>query len=123
MLRRVAVARTDVSAEHITSIIRLIRIGALGTTLAAIINRSTPLKMEVVCSSETSVLTRATLRNIPEDGLLHSHRHENLKSYIALTGWALERRHNVFPVRYERGFISQKTAFFTVPAVKTSNLT
>jgi hypothetical protein len=26
---------------------------------------------------------------IPEDGILHSHRHENLKSYIALTGWAL----------------------------------
>jgi hypothetical protein len=27
-------------------------------------------------------LTRATLRNIPEDGILHSHRRENLKSYI-----------------------------------------
>jgi hypothetical protein len=26
---------------------------------------------------------------IPEDGIPHSHRHENLKSYIALTGWAL----------------------------------
>jgi hypothetical protein len=26
---------------------------------------------------------------IPEDDVLHSHRHENLKSYIALTGWAL----------------------------------
>jgi hypothetical protein len=26
---------------------------------------------------------------IPEDGILHSHRHENLKSYIALTGWTL----------------------------------
>jgi hypothetical protein len=25
----------------------------------------------------------------PEDGILHSHRCENLKSYIALTGWAL----------------------------------
>jgi hypothetical protein len=32
-------------------------------------------------SSETSVLTRATGRNIPEDTFLHSHRRENLKSY------------------------------------------
>jgi hypothetical protein len=33
------------------------------------------------CSSETSVLTRATRRNNPEDTILHSHRRENLKSY------------------------------------------
>jgi hypothetical protein len=26
---------------------------------------------------------------IPADGILHSHRRENLKSYIAITGWAL----------------------------------
>jgi hypothetical protein len=29
----------------------------------------------------------------------------------------------VSPVRYDMGFISQKTAFFIVTAVKTSNLT
>jgi hypothetical protein len=26
---------------------------------------------------------------IPEDGILHSHCREHLKSYIALTGWAM----------------------------------
>jgi hypothetical protein len=27
--------------------------------------------------------------HIPEDGILHRHRRESLKSYIALTGWAM----------------------------------
>jgi hypothetical protein len=47
------------------------------------------LIMEALSSSETSVLTRATRRNIPEDPILHNHGRENLKSYIALTGWTL----------------------------------
>jgi hypothetical protein len=47
------------------------------------------LVMEALGSSETSVLTRATRQNIPEDGILHSHCRENLTSYIALTGWTL----------------------------------
>jgi hypothetical protein len=29
----------------------------------------------------------------------------------------------MYPVRYELGFVSQKTAYFIVTAVKTSNLT
>jgi hypothetical protein len=32
----------------------------------------------------TRVCTRATRRNIPEDTILHSHRRENLKSYIII---------------------------------------
>jgi hypothetical protein len=40
------------------------------------------LMIEELRSFETSVLTRATRRNIPEDGILRSYHSENLKSYI-----------------------------------------
>jgi hypothetical protein len=40
----------------------------------------------------------------PEDAILHSHGCENRKSYMALTGWDLQRRSNVSPVRYELGY-------------------
>jgi hypothetical protein len=50
--------------------------------------RSSPilviLMMEAMCSYETLVLTRVTRRNIPEDCTLHSHRLENLESYMKI---------------------------------------
>jgi hypothetical protein len=45
-------------------------------------------------SSETSVLTIATWRNNPEDTILHSHRRENLKSYISLFFAASKNKQN-----------------------------
>jgi hypothetical protein len=45
--------------------------------------------MEVIWFSATSLLRRSTASNIPEDGVIHSYRRENIKSYIALTGSAL----------------------------------
>jgi hypothetical protein len=66
------------------------RIGELGTALARTNVSSSlilvALMMEETRSSETSVLTTATRRNIPEDAILYSHGSEILKSYIALTG-------------------------------------
>jgi hypothetical protein len=47
------------------------------------------LMIKEICSSETSVPTRATRRHIPEDDILYSHCRGNLKSYTALTGWTL----------------------------------
>jgi hypothetical protein len=85
ILCRVALVRTNVSEECITSIIRVTRNGKLGRTLAVTSNWSmfqllvtaniptllilVTLMMEAICYTETSVLTRATECNIPEDRL------------------------------------------------------
>jgi hypothetical protein len=81
MLRRVALVRTDVSEELSASIIhRSVR----RLLVTADVVPSSPIfvssMMETISSTETSVLTRATRRNIREDSILHSHRRENLKS-------------------------------------------
>jgi hypothetical protein len=57
MLRRVALVRTHVSEELSASFIRVTRIGELGTK-------------EAQSYSETSIPTRTTRRNIPEDTFL-----------------------------------------------------
>jgi hypothetical protein len=108
---RVAPVRTNVSEERSVSFIRATRISELGTALAVTSKRPTlqiallrsvhrllvtanvvpsspilvTLLMEALRSSETSILTIGTQRNIPEDGILHSHRRGNLKSYTELT--------------------------------------
>jgi hypothetical protein len=90
MLRRVALVRTVVS-KVLSASIRVAKIAEQGKTLAVTsgVPSSTilvTLMKEAPSSFNTSVLTRATWRNIQEDAILHSHRLENLKSYIALTG-------------------------------------
>jgi hypothetical protein len=72
MLRCLGLVRTDVSEMR-----RLL--------VTADVVPSSPilftLMMEALGSYETYFLTRATQRHNPEDGILHSHRRENLKYY------------------------------------------
>jgi hypothetical protein len=61
------------------------------------------LMMKAIYSSESSVYTRSTRPYTSKNGILHSRRRENLKSFITLTGLVLKRS-NMFPVRYELVF-------------------
>jgi hypothetical protein len=84
MLRRAALVRTDVSEERITTIRVTVFLRSVVRFLVTANVPSSPiivtLMMQVIRPSETSVLTRGAWCNIPEDGIFHSPRRENLKS-------------------------------------------
>jgi hypothetical protein len=76
---------TDASEERIATIFRVEE--KRSKHLLSLVPRSriflfsSTLKMEAMRSSESADYTIPTQRHIPEDRFLHSHRHENLKSY------------------------------------------
>jgi hypothetical protein len=114
MLRRVALVGTYVSDERSASFIRVTRIGELRRTLAVTSNlrmmrRNTKLAsvvrasvipsspilvtlMEALSASETSVLTRATCRNIPDDAVIQCCCNFGLWSRV---GWKVYIAHDI----------------------------
>jgi hypothetical protein len=69
MLRRVSLVRTGDSEERITSIVRLTRIGELGTTLAVTSNRSTLRKKCYMGKEELNWDTRLRVAEVAGVGV------------------------------------------------------
>jgi hypothetical protein len=76
-----AVLINHVSGKGIASNNKITNKRERGTTLVAIL---ITLMIEAIHSSETPVLTRATRRHIPEDGIFRSHCRGNIKSYVGV---------------------------------------
>jgi hypothetical protein len=70
MLRRVTRVSFDLSEECMPSIISVLRFLVTDNVPSSPI--LVTLMMEAICFSETSGLTRATQRNMPEHCILHS---------------------------------------------------
>jgi hypothetical protein len=104
-LRSVALVRNCVSEECIASFVRVTRIGEIGTTLAVTSDRR-----------KLSVLTRATLRKVPEDGVLHSHHSENaISDMIILDFRSIQTLHRF------KSYVTQNHNTFSTSSVGNSD--